>query len=251
MSYDTIAADYAIHRTIHPMLLRKLNELAAITPSTRILEVGCGTGNYVAAIATATSARCSGLEPSAGMLEIARQKAASVSWIRGSAESLPFPDGSFDLVYSVDVIHHVQDRAAFFREAFRVLAAGGLLVTATDTEETIRKRALSHYFPEVIDAELQRYPKPGELSLLLLSSGFQVFGDEIVESDYDLSDSAPFERKTFSCLHLISDDAFRRGLTHLKQDLRTGPIRCVSRYAIYRGGKPQTPHTAPPTIDEH
>jgi hypothetical protein len=103
---------------------------------------------------------------------------------------------------------------------------------------------LSHYFPEVIEPELQRYPKQGEIFRLLFSSGFREIGDETVEAAYDLSDSAPFERKTFSCLHLISDDAFDRGLARLKQELRAGPIRCVSRYVIYSGRKLQTANTA-------
>lgn len=238
ISYDTVAADYAIHRSVHPDLLRKLVEYCGAASSLRVLEVGCGTGNYVASLAAATSAHCFGLEPSPTMLEAARQRAAPVSWFQGSAEFLPFPADSFDFVYSVDVIHHIQDREAFFREAFRVLDAKGLFATVTDTEETIRKRALSHYFPEVIEPELQRYPKRGEISRLLFSSGFQEIGDETVESAYDLSDSAAFERKTFSCLHLVSEDAFNRGLAHLKQDLRSGPIRCVSRYVIYAGRKP-------------
>jgi ubiquinone/menaquinone biosynthesis C-methylase UbiE len=237
ISYDTIAADYAIHRTVHPALLRRLIEYCGALSSARVLEVGCGTGNYASSLASATRAKCSGLDPSPKMLDVARQKAAPVSWFQGSAESLPFPDGSFDFVYSVDVIHHVENRTAFFREAFRVLAAGGLFVTATDTEETIRQRAVSHYFPEAVEPELRRYPKPGEIPQLLLSSGIQELGDEMVESAYDLSDSAPFERKTHSCLHLISDDAFDRGLARLKNALRSGPIRCVSSYVIYRGRK--------------
>ena len=239
ISYDTIAADYAIHRSVHPSLLRKLIELVGITASTRILEVGCGTGNYVAAIAAATPARCSGLEPSAGMLDVARQKTETVSWFHGSAESLPFPDGSFDLVYSVDVIHHVQDRQAFFREAFRILAGGGRFVTATDSEETIRKRVpLSHYFPDTIEPEFRRYPKQGEIPRILSSSDFRQISEEVIEFDYALADSAPFERKAFSCLHLISEQAFAKGLDHLKRDLAVGPISCISRYVVYVGQKP-------------
>src|SRR5436189_5929806 len=117
ISYDTIAADYAIHRSVHPRLLQRLIEHCDTRSSLRVLEVGCGTGNYVAAIAAATAAECSGLDPSPKMLDAARQKAARVSWFPGSAESLPFPDASFDFVFSVDVIHHVESRGAFFREA--------------------------------------------------------------------------------------------------------------------------------------
>jgi len=116
------------------------------------------------------------------MLDVARQRAATVSWFQGSAESLPFADGSFDLLYSVDVIHHVRDREALFREGFRVLAGGGGLVTVTDSEPIIRQRILSHYFPESIEPELQRYPKQGEIPRLLSSSGFGHICEEIRDS---------------------------------------------------------------------
>ena len=240
ISYDAMAADYAIHRSVHPGVLHWVIEFCNSHSLPRVLEVGCGTGNYVISLAAATSARCSGLEPSGQMLHAARQRATTVSWCQGSAESLPFSDGTFDLLYSVDVIHHVQGREALLREGFRVLAGGGWLVTVTDSEQIIRQRILSHYFPESIAPELQRYPKPGEIPRLLSSAGFGNICEEVVEAAYKLSDAAPFERKTFSGLHLISDDAFRRGLARLKQDLQVGPVPCVSRYVIHGGRKPTT-----------
>jgi ubiquinone/menaquinone biosynthesis C-methylase UbiE len=239
ISYDTVASDYAIHRSVHPNLLRRLVALSGLTSSSRVLEVGSGTGNYIASIAALTSAHCTGLEPSSGMLNAARQKTATVSWLQGSAESIPFTNGSFDFAYSVDVIHHVQNRRAFFGEVFRILAAGGHFITATDSEETIRQRVpLSHYFPDTIEPEIRRYPKHGEIIQLLTSAGFQQISDEMTEFAYALSDSTPFERKTFSCLHLIPENAFNRGLDRLKRDLKAGPISCVSRYVIYSGRKP-------------
>jgi ubiquinone/menaquinone biosynthesis C-methylase UbiE len=238
ISYDTIAADYAIHRNVQPNLLRKLIEFPRIASSSRVLEVGCGTGNYISSIASLTSAKCFGIEPSSGMLEEARKKAAPISWSQGTAEALPYPDGSFDFIFSADVIHHVRDRLAFFKEAFRVLAHGGWFATATDSEKTIRRRMpLSHYFPETIDPELCRYPKEHEIQQLLASQGFDRISDELIEFAYSLSDSVPFERKAFSCLHLISEDAFARGFKRLKQDLEAGPIPCISRCVIYWGHK--------------
>jgi len=239
ISYDTMAADYALHRSVHPNLLRRLAEFCQTASPSRVLEVGCGTGNYVAALAAMTPAQCSGVDPSSKMLEAARQKRAPVLWFQGSAESLPFPEGGFDFVYSVDVVHHVQGRRAFFSEAFRVLAKGGWFATATDTEEIIRQRVpLSRYFPETIEPELQRYPKAGEIPRLLCTSGFQKLSEEVVEFAYALSDPAPFERKAFSSLHLIPEEAFNRGLARLKQDLQAGPVACVSRYALYLARKP-------------
>lgn len=169
---------------------------------------------------------------------LARRKAAPVSWREGRAEALPFPDVSFNLVYSVDVVHHVQDRRAFIGEALRALADRGWFLTVTDSEEIIRRRVpLSKYFPETVEAELRRYPKAGEIPQLLRDAGFREISEEVVEFAYELSDSAAFERKAFSSLHLISDEAFARGLARLKQDLLKGPIGCNSKYVIYRGRK--------------
>ena len=58
--------------------------------------------------------------------ELAAQTAgANVSFKVGAAESIPFPDGSFDAVLSFDVLEHVQDPRRAFREIHRVLRAGG------------------------------------------------------------------------------------------------------------------------------
>ena len=126
---------------------------------------------------------------------------------------------------------------AFFGEVFRVLTGGGCIVTATDNETTIRRRALSPYYPETIEPELQRYPQEGEICQLLSAAGFEAIEEETVESDYELSDAASFERKTFSCIHLSSDEAFLRGLAQLKQDLQHGPVAGTSRYVVYRARK--------------
>jgi len=238
VSYDAVAADYAVHRSVHPELLKRLVTLCDRSSPLRILEIGCGTGNYVNALAAMTSARCAGLDPSPKMLDVARRRNARAAWFQGSAESLPFPDGSYDFIYSVNILHHVEDRGAYFQEAFRVLADGGWFVTVTDSEKTIRQRGLFHYFPEAIEAEVARYPKPGEIPQLLSSSGFEELYDETMELTYVVSDSAPFERKVFSFLFLISDESFNRGLNYLRRDLQAGPIPCTSRCVIYGGRKP-------------
>ena len=76
IDYDTIAADYARHRTVHPGVLRALVETSHMARATRALEVGCGTGNYIAALRAATGCAGWGVDPSERMLARARQSAS-------------------------------------------------------------------------------------------------------------------------------------------------------------------------------
>jgi ubiquinone/menaquinone biosynthesis C-methylase UbiE len=72
-----------------------------------------------------------GLDLSAGMIEVARRKAAlaglegRVDFIVGDVADLPYPDGAFDLVVSTMSQHHWPDAAAGLRELRRVLRPGG------------------------------------------------------------------------------------------------------------------------------
>jgi len=59
------------------------------------------------------------------MLVRARARRRQIHFDLGQAETLDFPEATFDLVFSVDVIHHVGDRTACYQEAFRVLKPGG------------------------------------------------------------------------------------------------------------------------------
>jgi SAM-dependent methyltransferase len=149
-----------------------------------------------------------------------------------SAEQLDLPAQSFDFVFSVDVIHHVRDRAAAFGEVRRVLRSGGVLCTVTDSESVIRRRLLSHYFPETVDVELARYPGIDVLRRELLKAGFRSVREDEVSYEHDVHDTRAVRDKVFSSLRLINEDAFRAGLERLEADLRRGPLRNVARYTM-------------------
>ena len=166
VDYDRRATQYARHREIHPEVRRELLASGIFGPDTRLLDIGCGTGNYAAALTEATNCRISGVDPSRRMLDWARDAAPWESLERSSAESLPFSEDTFDVVMSTDVIHHIRDRDAYFQEAARVLRPGGQLVTVTDSHDDIpRRRPLSSHFPETVRSSCsvirrcQRYSK--------------------------------------------------------------------------------------------
>ena len=239
MDYDILAREYALHRRIHPGVLRSLMESGQLQFRSRVLEVGCGTGNYINAIQDALGCTCLGIDPSGEMLARAQAGNPRVAFEPGRAESIPFDVNTFDLVFSVDVIHHVEDRPAFFQEAFRVLQSGGLVCTVTDSEEIIRKREpLSNYFPETVALELKRYPRIQDLREIMSAAGFTGITEQIVEMQASTSDIQAYRDKAFSSLHLIPQQDFERGIQRLEMDLANGPIRIISRYLLLWGTRP-------------
>jgi SAM-dependent methyltransferase len=234
IDYSEMASLYARHRQVHPEVLRSL--LEHVGPATRLLEVGCGTGHYLVAVCEAVGCRGWGIDPSPEMLAKARGLSGGVGLSVGRAESLAFPSSTFDLVFSVDVIHHVHDRSAYFQEAERVLRAGGQVCTVTDSGWVIRHRQpLAVYFPETVDADLARYPTLDELRAAMTEAGFEGIQEHTVEFQGEVTDLGPYRDRAYSCLRLISDEAFRRGLARMEADARAGPIAWVPRYSLLWG----------------
>lgn len=239
MDYDLSAGHYAAHRQIHPGVFRELCDplaLARASGPAFVLEVGCGTGNYISSLAAKLDIVAFGTDPSAGMLSYARAHPGQVGWQMGRAESLPFAHSSFDLIFSVDVIHHVVDKPAFLCEAARTLKPGGQICTITDSADIIRRREiLSGYFPETVEHELLRYPPLALLERWMAEAGFVETRATTVAAPYSVTDAGPFRAKAYSALHGISDRAWRAGLARLERELSKGPVQATARYACIWG----------------
>lgn len=96
-----------------------------------VLEAGCGIATDGMRFVRA-GARYTGMDFSATALELARRRleleGGTARFVRGSIAALPFPDASFDLVYSNGVIHHLPETGRVIGEFHRVLRPGGTAI---------------------------------------------------------------------------------------------------------------------------
>ena len=122
------AAEHCL-RLVH---LRAYDEAVAHAARCDVLDIGCNTG-YGTVRFMPVARRVVGVDVSPGAIEAALQRASNgrPEFVLTSGFELPFPDHSFDLVTSFQVLEHVPDSLAYLREIARVTRPGGTVILAT------------------------------------------------------------------------------------------------------------------------
>ncbi|RUX25252.1 class I SAM-dependent methyltransferase [Mesorhizobium sp. M7A.F.Ca.US.011.01.1.1] len=171
-AYDLLARVLTFGREgrFRELMLR----LAKIQPGEALLDVACGTGTLAIAAKrqTGSDGSVTGVDASAEMVERARAKAErsglDLTFVKGTAQELPFKDAQFDIVVGTLMLHHLSKpvRSAFIREAARVLRPAG-------------RRLLIDFGRPVRKSRLPRLHKHGHVDMhsvasLLAESGFQI-----------------------------------------------------------------------------
>lgn len=98
----------------------------------RVLDAGCGTG-YGAQLLASVATEVVGFDRSIEAVRYATKhfNSPNLSYLVGDCEAMPFPDASFDMIVTYEVIEHLPDPARYVQELGRVLAPRGLLVLST------------------------------------------------------------------------------------------------------------------------
>ena len=137
--YDDIGVGYAHVRRAEPRLAARIED--GLGDACSILDVGAGSGSY-----EPTGRAVIAVEPSPAMVEQRPTGAATV--VRAVAESLPFPDRSFDATMAILTVHHWPDPVAGLREIQRV-TSGPIVVFTFDIEVHDRQWLVTDYLPEM------------------------------------------------------------------------------------------------------
>jgi SAM-dependent methyltransferase len=105
-------------------------EMLDVSPGDRVIDVGCGPGNYTRDLAVAAGdGLVVGIDASGAMVAAAAKRSSrlNIAYLRADACAIPFEDGTFDAVCTVGVIHMIEKPMLALEEMARVLAPGGRL----------------------------------------------------------------------------------------------------------------------------
>ena len=136
MLEDQIKAAKAYEALFVPALFGQWAPMVAVASEVglgqRVLDVGCGTGVLARELSgrIGPSGHVVGVDPNRGMLAVAAEALPGAEWREATAESLPFPDRSFDAVVSQFALMFFTNRQQAVSEMMRVLSPGGRLVVA-------------------------------------------------------------------------------------------------------------------------
>lgn len=161
-----------------------------------VLDVACGTGDMILQWQkNLISSKFIGIDPSAGMLDIARKKVLDCDFIQANAQSLPLEDESVDLVSIAYGLRNVCDYPLALSEFFRVLKKGGVLLILEFTHNP---------HPNFLD----------QFGLFYLQKILPFVGG-LISKNQQAYRYLPSSIQDFASLQKLCDDLHRCGFSHL------------------------------------
>jgi SAM-dependent methyltransferase len=227
MNYDDYASGYAHTRNAVEWVSEPIiNEVKLLPKGSSVLEIGCGTGNYIIELVNRVpDNNYSGFDISEEMLKVAKQINETIKFLIGNADKrFPYPDKMFELEFMIDVIHHIIKLDVSFKEAERTLKDYGVLLIVTDSFEDMKRRSLTKYFPEILEIEIDRYPAFEELNLFAQSNGFKLIETKQLQGTAELNDEfiTKLKQKCSSAMRLMPDELHKKGIERVREAQKKG-----------------------------
>ena len=226
VDYDEAAANYDASRSAGTKTAALLRQLLAPLTGATVLDVGCGTANFLAEVA-GFAGRAVGLDLSAGMLSQAASKQTGAHLVRGNAGSLPFDAQTFDAVYCIQVLHHLPEKQRFMAEVHRVLKAGGRFVIQSCSHAQLKTFWDYHYFPRALEIDLRRMPDVADIRSMLTTAGFHDISVRSCPFEWVFRVSpASYLEKSYrdgdSTYSLLTPQEIEEGCARIRADIRAG-----------------------------
>jgi ubiquinone/menaquinone biosynthesis C-methylase UbiE len=225
---ERLAAVYDEGQAMEPetleLWIQRFQHYAPQGSGQSVLDLGCGTGAFAPVLAEAFGGPVFAVEPSDHMRAVAERARPhpQVTYLKGSAEEIPLPEGSCDLVLMYLVLQHLADPEAAAREIRRVLQPGGVLLIAGRFRGQETPRAWSRYFLQADALEEQSLPTVDETESIFTAAGFDLVTVERLRFVVAKDLRSYLERirlRPISSFQHLSDQDFAAGIAALEADV--------------------------------
>ncbi len=204
---DSLPTDHARQVNLADMLAAHLRS----SGSTEMLDLGCGDGRAVDIVTRASADVCyTGIDIEDSP-EVRSRSRADAEFRTFDGVSIPFGNGSFDLVYSSSVLEHVRHPEPLLREVTRVLRPGGIFLGSVSFLEPYHSYSIFNFTPYGLqtvlrDAGLEvRWLRPGidGLTLTIRSLGFHRQFNRWFRKEFSASTNSLLCGKSFGVALLL------------------------------------------------
>ncbi|MBN2219737.1 MAG: class I SAM-dependent methyltransferase [Kosmotogaceae bacterium] len=236
--FEKVAITYSKHRYPNEKLLEHI--FNRVRYADRILEVGCGTADYLSILSELLYAHGFGFDISPSMISEASKKNRRIELTTADANGpFPYRNFEFDFVFNINLVHYVTDLENLFKESFRVLQNDGSVLTVTDSCQDISERTLTNYFPETLDIDRGRYPGNSSIISAMKKAGFEGIYTTKVKTSFEFKKQhfEQYRNKAYSSLRLIAEERFEEGMKRLESDMERGLVLGKKAYTQIWGIK--------------
>lgn len=195
-----------------------------------VVDLGCGTGRFTRTLADRFDADTVGIDPSQKMLDVAQAKnlGARVTFRAGSAEAIPLPDRSADLVFMSMIFHHLKDTAKAASEIRRVLRPDGHLCVCNSTAE--QRSPYAPFFPGFQEIADQILPPAAAIRAAYEGARFRLIAHDLVPHQMapnwvELAEKAA--HRTDSILLRLPHASFVQGVLAMRAQAPAAPDEFV------------------------